>query len=138
MAGPSSVPWILMGLMTGVASAGAGTESLILIQTAPLAGFQYHAGAALFPLMSPGDPLVLRRESDNPHDARAVRVEWRGAMIGYAPRADNVDLARLLDHGVPVEGRIAHLQKARDPWKRLLMEIVVPESTDMPVSHRDR
>lgn len=104
----------------------ADTAAHILIQTSPLAGFQYHAGGALFPLMSVGDPLTLIREADNPHDAKAVRVEWRGAMIGYAPRVDNADLARMLDHGVAVEGRIVHLQKARDPWKRVLIEVLVP------------
>jgi hypothetical protein len=103
------------------------TEAQILIQTSPLAGFQYHAGRALFPLMQVGDRLTLAREPDNPHDAKAVRVEWRCAMIGYAPRVDNADLARLMDNGVPVEGRIVHLQKARDPWKRVLIEVVVPE-----------
>lgn len=108
-------------------AAQAGVEAGILIQTSPLAGFQYHAGRALFPLMAVGDRLTLVREPDNPHDARAVRVEWRGAMIGYAPRADNVDLARLMDHGTRVEGRIIQLQKARDPWKRLLFEVVAVE-----------
>lgn len=106
----------------------AGVETGILIQTSPLAGFQYHAGRALFPLMVVGDRLTLHREPDNPHDARAVRVEWRGAMIGYAPRVDNVDLARLMDHGTRVEGRIIQLQKARDPWKRVLFEVLVVEA----------
>lgn len=106
----------------------ADTESAILIQTSPLAGFQYHAGRALFPLMSVGDRLTLVREPDNPYDPRAVRVEWRGAMIGFAPRADNVDVARMLDHGVPLEGRITHLQRSRDPWKRVLIEILAPSA----------
>jgi hypothetical protein len=118
---------LAVGLMSGPVA--AATESHILIQTSPLAGFQYHAGRALFPLMSVGDSLTLIREADNPHDPKAVRVEWHGAMIGYAPRLDNADLARMMDNGVPVEGRIVHLQKARDPWKRVLIEIVVPESS---------
>lgn len=77
--------------------------------------------------MGVGQPLQLRRESGNPFDAKAVRVEWNGVQIGYAPRADNVDLARLMDRGIAVEARILHLQKARDPWKRLLMEIYILE-----------
>lgn len=95
----------------------------LILQTSPLAGFQYHAGGALFPLMQVGDTLHLRREADNPHDAKAVRVEWYGVQVGYAPRVDNVDLARLMDRGKKVEARILHLQKSRDPWKRLVMEI---------------
>lgn len=118
-----------LGLLAGLLAlpALAGVESGILLQTSPLAGFQYYAGRALFPLMSVGDRLTLHREADNPHDAKAVRVEWRGAMIGYAPRADNVDLARLMDHGAAVEGRIVQLQKARDPWQRVLIEVLVVE-----------
>lgn len=118
--------WLLGACLATLAQ--AGVETGILIQTSPLAGFHYHAGRALFPLMAVGDRLALVREPDNPHDPRAVRVEWRGAMIGYAPRADNVDLARLMDHGVLVEGRIIQLQKARNPWQRILFEVLVVES----------
>lgn len=114
---------LLAALLLIAASAQAETEQREILQTSPLAGFQYHAGAALFPLMSVGDRLTLHREPENPHDPKAVRVEWFGTQIGYAPRADNVDLARLMDRGSQVEGRILHLQKARDPWKRVLIEI---------------
>lgn len=105
--------------------AWAGVDSGILIQTSPLAGFQYHAGRALFPLLAVGDVLSLHREPGNPYDPRAIRVEWRGAMLGYAPRADNIDLARLIDNGAQVRGRIVALRKARDPWKRVLFDVEV-------------
>ncbi len=108
----------------------AHAESRLILQTSPLAGFQHYAGATLFPLMQVGDALVLRREPANPYDAQAVRVEWRGVQIGYAPRAENVDLARLLDRGTPVEGRILHLQIGRDPWKRVLMELYVMQADE--------
>ncbi len=122
---------LLLGLMA-VASlqAAAGSEYRLILQTSPLAGFQHYAGAALFPLMQTGDSLVLRREPANPYDPKAVRVEWRGVQIGYAPRADNVDLARLMDRGHSVEGRILHLQKSRDPWKRILMELYVVQADE--------
>lgn len=101
----------------------AEVEQREILQVSPLAGFQHHAGPALFALMKVGDRLILRREPDNPYDPRAVRVEWLGTQIGYAPRADNVDLARLMDRGIPVEASILQLQKSRDPWKRVLIEI---------------
>jgi hypothetical protein len=69
----------------------------------------------------------LHRDPDNPHDPRAIRVEWRGAMLGYAPRVDNVDLARRMDRGTAVEGRIVRLEWVRDPWKRILFEVVTVE-----------
>lgn len=111
----------------GLAADSGQTSARQILQTSPLAGFQYYAGRALFPLMRVGDPLSLRREPDNPYDPRAVRVEWFGVEIGYAPRADNVDLARLMDRGVAVSARILHLQKSRDPWKRVMLEIYVLE-----------
>ncbi len=114
---------MLLGLIAARAIAGA--EQHLILQTSPLAGFQHYAGPSLYPLMQAGDGLTLLREPANPHDSRAVRVEWRGVQIGYAPRAENVDLARLMDRGMRVEGRILHLQKSRDPWKRVLMELYV-------------
>lgn len=117
--------WLLPCCLATLAQ--AGVESGVIVQTSPVAGFQYHAGRALFPLLREGDRLSLYREPDNPYDPRAVRVEWHGAMIGYAPRVDNVDLARLMDRGARVEGRIVRLQKARDPWKRILFEVLVVE-----------
>jgi hypothetical protein len=110
--------------------AAAANDALMILQTSPLAGFQHHAGATLFALMQVGDHLELRREPSNPFDAKAVRVDWNGAQIGYAPRADNVDLARLMDRGTRIEGRILHLQKSRDPWKRVLMELYVIQPDD--------
>lgn len=114
---------LIILLSTITASQAAEVEQHEILQVSPLAGFQHHAGAALFALMNVGDRLTLRREPDNPYDAKAVRVEWHGTQIGYAPRADNVDLARLMDRGTLVEARILHLQKSRDPWKRVLIEI---------------
>lgn len=127
MRAASPLAW-LTALMLAT-PAGAGVEGRIIVQTSPLAGFQYHAGRALFPLMAVGDGLELIREPDNPHDAKAILVLWRGAVIGYLPRIDNPDLARLMDRGLPVSGRILHLQAGRDPWKRVLFEVLVDEDT---------
>jgi len=98
----------------------------ILLQDSPLAGFQYHAGRAQWSQMRVGDALVLVREPDNSHDARAVRVEWKGHMIGYVPRRENADVARLLDRGQKLVARIVRLSDVRDPWSRVRFEILIP------------
>lgn len=98
----------------------------ILLQDSPLAGFQYHAGRALWSQMRVGDTLALVREPDNSHDARAVRVEWQGHKIGYVPRRENSDVARLLDRGQVLEARIVRLSDVRDPWSRVRFEILIP------------
>jgi hypothetical protein len=98
----------------------------ILLQDSPLAGFQYHAGKQLWPQMQVGDALALVREPDNPHDARAVRVEWRGHKLGYVPRRENAGVARLMDGGQRLSARITRLAEVRDPWSRVRFEILVP------------
>ena len=115
---------LMLGFAGGVQAASEATQ---ILQTSPVAGFQHHAGPVLFPFMRIGDALALAREPGNPYDGRAVRVLWRGVQIGYAPRLDNADLARFMDRGLRLEGRILHLQASRDPWKRVLMEIVILE-----------
>jgi hypothetical protein len=102
----------------------------ILLQDSPLAGFQYHAGKKLWPQMQVGDALTLVREPDNPHDARAVRVEWRGYKIGYVPRRENADVARLMDGGEVLAARIVRLADVRDPWSRVRFEILIPLRPD--------
>jgi len=95
----------------------------LLVQTSPLAGFQYHAGPALWPLLRVGDRLVLVREPWNPYDSAAIRVEWHGVPIGFVPKRENKDLARLMDAGTKLAGRIAHLQRSRNPWQRVLFDV---------------
>ncbi len=95
----------------------------ILIQSSPVAGFQFHEGRRLWDQLKVGDALTLVREPDNPHDARAVRVEWNGRMLGYVPRAENDAVARQLDRGNRLEARIVRLTKHRDPWKRIEFEV---------------
>lgn len=103
----------------------ARAESYQILQTSPVAGFQHYAGRALFPFMQVGDALTLARDPDNPHDTRAIRVYWRGVQIGHVPRRENVDLTRFMDRGGHVEGRILHVQPSRNPWQRVLMDIVL-------------
>jgi hypothetical protein len=100
-------------------------EVRILVQSSPLAGFQYHAGEALWQQMREGDRLMLVREADNPHDANAVRIEWHGQMLGYLPRAENRAVAAAMDGGEAVDARIAKLRQHRNPWQRVLIEVFV-------------
>lgn len=100
-------------------------EIKILVQSSPLAGFQYHAGAQVWEALRVGDALSLTREPDNPFDPRAVRVDWRGWKLGYLPRAENEAVAAAMDRGERVEGRIAALTRHRNPWRRVRIEVFV-------------
>lgn len=116
---------MLASLLLALSLAAQAQTIKLLVQSSPLAGFQYHAGAALWERLQVGDELALIREPENPHDARAVRVEWRGAMLGYLPRAENEAVAGAMDRGERVAGRIAALVTHKNPWRRVRIEVFV-------------
>lgn len=122
-----TAPWSLAGLLAlapGACAAGEPAVRLI-VQNSPLAGFQFHAGRALWSGLAVGDRLVLVREPDNAHDRYAVRVEWQGQLIGYVPRRENAHIAAQLDRGTGVQARIVKLVEHRNPRLRLAFEIYV-------------
>ena len=118
---------LLLGLallLPGAAHAGA--DAYILLQESPLAGFQFHEGKALWKQLKEGDALTLTREPDNHFDPKAIRVEWQSHKLGYVPRRENLDLARLMDNGQALQARITRLQQARNPWERIRFEVLAP------------
>ena len=106
--------------------AAAAQDARILVQSSRLAGFRHHEAKAHWTDMRVGDALALVREPDNVHDANAVRVDWQGHKLGYVPRAQNADVARQLDAGVPLAARISKLVKQRAPNKRIEFEVYAP------------
>ena len=115
--------FIVMAAFVCASLEAAQPTTRILIQSSPVVGFQFHEGKQLWDQLKVGDALTLVREPANPHDARAVRVEWNGHMLGYVPRAENDAVARQLDRGNKLEARIVRLTRHRDPWKRIEFEV---------------
>lgn len=103
----------------------AESTARIVVQHSPLAGFQYYDGKSLWEEIKVGDALMLVREPDNPHDTNAVRIDWNGRKLGYVPRRENAHLARQMDRGAAVEGRITELHKGRNGRNRVSYEISV-------------
>ena len=103
-----------------------GAEAVIVVQRSPLAGFRLYEGGEAWRHMAVGDRLQLVREGDNPYDANAIRVEWRGVKLGYVPRRDNAAVARQMDRGVMLEARVAALRENRNRSVRIEFEIVAP------------
>ena len=101
-------------------------EALIIVQRSPLAGLRHYEAGAVWRDMNAGDRLELVREPDNPYDANAVRVEWRGRKLGYLPRRDNAAVARQLDRGSPLQARVTLLRENRNRSVRLEFEVVAP------------
>ena len=115
---------LLLGL---VASHGQAQEVTLVVQCSPLAGFRYHAAAEVWDELRVGDRLELVRERDNPHDANAVSVAWRGRKLGYVPRYANAALAWGMDRGAALAARISRLAPEARPSRRLEFEVVAAE-----------
>lgn len=109
-----------------VTNPACAAEAVLVVQRSPLAGFRHYEGRDTWRALKVGDRLELRREADNPYDANAVRVQWRGRMLGYVPRRDNAAVARLMDRGAALEARIAALMEHRNRSVRLEFEVVAP------------
>jgi hypothetical protein len=89
--------------------------------TVLIAGWRHYDGGLLWEL-PPGTPLRLVREPDNKHDALAVQVWVNDRMVGFVPRAANVDVAWALDGGVEVKAVFAGWRPDMEP----AMQIVWP------------
>lgn len=100
-----------------------------------VAGFRFHKGMELLPVMQENDLLELRREPNNEHDAFAIALYWQQEMIGYLPAADNEPIARLLDAAaLPLLGIITHLNRDTKPWENLAVAVyfLQPEKLQLP------
>jgi len=97
----------------------------LLVQSSQLAGFRYASAGELWPHLQVGDRLELKREADNPHDTRAVRVEWRGHKLGYVPKRENDAVAWAMDRGDVLRARISRLEMHRNPARRIEFEIFI-------------
>ena len=116
---------LVLAAIWGPVSALAA-DAVIVVQRSPLAGFRHYEGAELWRDMKSGDRLELVREPENPYDAGAIRVEWRGRKLGYVPRRDNAAVARQLDRGTPLEARVAALRENRNRSVRIEFEVIAP------------
>ena len=117
---------VLVIAVSVAAPPAPAAEAVIVVQRSPLAGFRHHDGREIWRDMKVGDRLQLVREPDNPYDANAVRVDWRGVILGYVPRRDNAAVARQMDRGAALEARLDGLRENRNRSVRLEFEVVAP------------
>lgn len=120
---PSLAALALAALLGGPAAHAQAVK--LLVQSSPLAGFRYHEAAKVWDELRVGDRLDLVREPGNAYDFNAVRVEWRGRMLGYVPRAENQALAWAMDRGETVSARVSVLRSHANPRKRVEFEVFV-------------
>lgn len=110
--------------MSSFAARGGGVgEVRLVVQSSPLAGFRYYEARELWSQLVQGMELTLVREPANPHDANAIRVEWRGRILGYVPRQENAALAWGLDRGEALRARISRITWHANPARRIEFEV---------------
>lgn len=95
----------------------------VMLQESPLAGYQYHRAASIWPFLQVGEQLHLKREPSNPHDPYAIAVWFRNEHLGYIPRRENRTLARLLDQGEQLETTIVRLLEEENPWRKIRFRV---------------
>ena len=113
-------------------------EGTAFLMVTRLAGVQYYAFSDGTLPLDRGAEVALRREPSNCHDERAIEVyTLAGDKLGYVPRSRNTLLARLIDGGHTLRGRLEEVVTpalglgARDEERhrqpRLKMSIFIDE-----------
>lgn len=95
----------------------------ILLVECHVAGTSHRELDEVEPRLGAGQVLSLRRDPANEHDPLAIRVfELGGVELGFVPRAKNEALARLMDAGKALFGRIESVTRERR-WLRIEMTL---------------
>ncbi|HET9049888.1 MAG TPA: HIRAN domain-containing protein [Chiayiivirga sp.] len=91
-----------------------------------IAGLAYAEGPRLLPNLNAGDAVALVREPLNPHDNRAVRIDWQGHKLGYVPRACNAPIAQRMDAGETLDAKILAVRAGQGYWDAVEVEVMPP------------
>ena len=111
------------------------------LRVAAVAGAaRHHAEALGSDALAPGQPLVLRRDAANPHDANAIAVfpAGGGEQAGWVPRELAAEIAPDLDAGRPWSAVVLREQRPspRDPRSGLTMLLASAEAIELRVVAR--
>ena len=69
------------------------------------------------------DIIILQREPGNPHDELAILIlDEKGRKLGYVPRKNNEVLARLMDAGKLIFGKL-EMKSWEGDWLHLRIKI---------------
>lgn len=93
-----------------------------------IAGLAYAEGPRLLPNLNAGDAVALVREPLNPHDSRAVRIDWQGHKLGYVPRAHNALIAQRMDSGETLDAKIFAVRAGQAYWDAVEVEVLLPSN----------
>ena len=121
--------WTGMGLVAANAN-GAGLSvpapfqnSIVLLEDVRVAGTTHvHGIDAIVESLEIGASLHFEREPDNLSDHWAIKVYAGESRLGYVPADCNEVLARLMDGGKALSGKLTDKEKVGS-WNKLRMEV---------------
>lgn len=91
----------------------------IFLMQSHIAGTSYCNLSKVEKGLSVSDILVFKRESDNPYDGLAILIfDKSGNKLGYVPRTKNEVLARLMDAGKLLFGKL-ETKEWVDGWLKM-------------------
>jgi hypothetical protein len=99
------------------------------LQDCRIAGSHHNDFHKVLAHLRVGDALRLRRQSDNPHDPRAIEVFWRKHKLGYLPRLDNAAAASLADREHALHAEIIAIDDPNEEWEPLRLRVWTTTST---------
>ncbi len=80
-----------------------------------IAGTTYIENQSLFEELKPKDSLILRRDTENKFDEKAILIlNQNKEKLGYIPRKDNEIFSRLLDAGKLLTASVKEVSKKGD------------------------
>ncbi len=95
----------------------------IFLMECPIAGTYFCDLKEVEKQLNLSDLLVFKREPDNPHDELAILIfDQTGNKLGYVPRAKNEVIARLMDAGKLLFGKL-EAKEWMGSWLRLEVRV---------------
>jgi hypothetical protein len=127
---PAKIDPAMLALMRG--SFGKGglpmpfTKEIFLIDT-HVAGTTHCDLEDVEPKLAPNDLLCFKRDPENKHDKLAIRIhDENGNHLGFVPRQRNEVLARLMDAGKLIMGKLED-KEWRGDWLHIKVRVFMRE-----------
>jgi len=87
----------------------------IFIISTYIAGTAYYKAGEVGDMLKEGSHLILRRESNNPYDDKAIAIlDLDQNKLGYLPQRKNEIISRLMDAGKAIYAVVENKQKNGD------------------------
>ncbi|NLZ28739.1 MAG: restriction endonuclease [Firmicutes bacterium] len=99
----------------------------IFLMDSHIAGTSHLNLEKIEPELDPGAPLLFRREPDNEHDELAVIIlDRKERKLGYIPRSKNEILARMMDAGKLLFGKLES-KEWKGKWLKIQIRVFLKD-----------